>query len=236
MIVILSRWSNIEALDVSGLSFSRYRIVQLVIALSLALFVIALSVLLTLLFTPLYYFDVRYLNIMTQTGLSYSRIVENYNYMIGYLLNPLPQAFHLPSLAYSVHGRIHFEDVKRLFVFVDFLTVATGLISIAGIIYKFRNRDYYFLKIAATAMGLFTAVPLIAFLLDFNDSFIIFHKIFFRNNYWIFNAATDPVITILPETFFMHAFLLALGLIIVGMIILIVSFKRLSRRIQKTES
>ncbi|WP_010630358.1 TIGR01906 family membrane protein [Sporolactobacillus vineae] len=216
------------------MNFSRYHIVQLVIALSLALFVIALSVLLTLLFTPLYYFDVRYLKLTAQTGLSYSRIIENYNYMIQYLLNPLPQTFHLPSLTYSVHGRIHFEDVKRLFVFVDLLFAVAGIISITGIIYKFRNKDYYFLKIAATAMGLFTAVPLIAFLLDFNDSFILFHKIFFRNNYWIFDAATDPVITILPETFFMHAFLLALGLIIIGMIILIVSFKKLSGQSRKT--
>jgi integral membrane protein (TIGR01906 family) len=216
------------------LNFSHYCIVQLIIALSLALFVIALSVLLTLLFTPLYYFDVRFLNLTAQTGLSYSRIVENYNYMVQYLLNPLPQAFHLPSLAYSVHGRIHFEDVKRLFLFVDLLAVVTGIISIIGIIYKFRNKDYYFLKIAATAMGLFTAVPLIAFLLDFNDSFILFHKIFFRNNYWIFDAVTDPVITILPEAFFMHAFLLALGLIIVGMVILIISFKELSGRSRKS--
>lgn len=32
--------------------------------------------------------------------------------------------------------------------------------------------------------------------------FIMFHKIMFRNDYWLFDEALDPVITILPDTFF----------------------------------
>lgn len=210
------------------LTFSRYRLFQLILSLSLAFFIICLAVQLTLLFTPLYYFDVRHLNIMAQSGLSYRRIVDNYNYMIRYLLNPMPQPFHLPSLAYSVHGRIHFEDVKRIFTFIDVLLIATLLINVTGFWIKIKHRDYYFLKTAAITLALFTIVPLIAFTLDFNDSFIIFHKIFFRNNYWIFNAATDPVITILPETFFLHAALLVLGIIILGIIVLTVFYKKLS--------
>ncbi|WP_100488737.1 TIGR01906 family membrane protein [Sporolactobacillus pectinivorans] len=210
------------------MTFSRYRLFQLMLSLSLALFIICLAVQLTLLFTPLYYFDVRHLNIMAQSGLSYRRIVDNYNYMIYYLLNPMPQPFHLPSLAYSVHGRIHFEDVKRIFTFIDILLIATLLINVTGFWIKIKHRDYYFLKTAAIALAFFTIVPLIAFTLDFNDSFIIFHKIFFRNNYWIFNAATDPVITILPETFFLHAALLVLGIIILGIIALTVFYRKLS--------
>ncbi|TGA99461.1 TIGR01906 family membrane protein [Sporolactobacillus shoreae] len=211
--------------------FSRYRFFQLVLSLSLAFFIICLAVELTLLFTPLYYFDVRSLDIMKQSGLGYTRIVDNYNYMIQYLLNPMPQPFHLPSLAYSVHGRIHFEDVKRIFTFIDILLIATVLINIAGFWIKIKHRDFYFLKTAAIALALFTVIPLIAFALDFNDSFIIFHKIFFRNNYWIFNAATDPVITILPETFFLHAALLVLGIIILGAAVLVICYRIWSRKV-----
>lgn len=37
--------------------------------------------------------------------------------------------------------------------------------------------------------------------LDFNNAFIIFHKLVFRNDFWIFDYHSDPVIRILPETF-----------------------------------
>ena len=44
---------------------------------------------------------------------------------------------------------------------------------------------------------------------------MIFHQIVFRNDYWIFNEATDPVITILPEAFFMHCFMMIVGIVMV---------------------
>ncbi len=48
-------------------------------------------------------------------------------------------------------------------------------------------------------MPLLLTVPI---LLNFEKSFIIFHKLLFRNDYWIFNPDLDPVINILPEEFF----------------------------------
>ncbi len=49
-------------------------------------------------------------------------------------------------------------------------------------------------------------VPVMCFLLfftDFHKAFYGMHHIFFRNNNWIFDAASDPVITILPERYFL---------------------------------
>ncbi len=48
-------------------------------------------------------------------------------------------------------------------------------------------------------MPLLLTVPI---LLNFEKSFIIFHKLLFRNDYWVFNPNLDPVINILPEEFF----------------------------------
>ncbi len=219
-----------SALDVCPLPFSSYRFIQNGLSLLLALFLICLSVQLTLLFKPLYYFDIQYLNIPVQSHLSRVRIVENYNYMIDYLLNPMPQTFHLPSLSYSQHGRIHFEDVKRIFTGIDILLLVTGIAGAAGFYSNIRNKDFHFLKTTAVALILFTIVPLTAFFLDFNDSFILFHKLFFRNNYWIFNAATDPVITILPESFFFHAAMMVLGLILAAVLLLMIAYKTLTRK------
>lgn len=214
-----------------GLSFSAYRFFQLLLALSLALFIICFAIEVTLLFTPLYYADIQLLNIAEQSGINRARIIENYNYMIQYLLNPFPQVFDLPSLHYSMAGKIHFQDVKRIFVFIDFLLVVTGIISATGIWVKTKNRDFYFLKPAAVALAIFTVVPLIAFAIDFNGTFILFHKLFFRNNYWIFDPRTDPVITILPETFFLHAALLILGIIVLGIITLIMIYKKNKQKV-----
>ena len=37
-----------------------------------------------------------------------------------------------------------------------------------------------------------------------DEAFNLFHHAFFRNDYWIFDPAVDPVITILPDRFFLH--------------------------------
>lgn len=219
-----------STMDVLTLPYQRYRILQTGLSLLLALFLICLSVQLTLLFKPLYYFDIQHLNITAQSNLSRARIIENYNYMINYLLNPMPQMFHLPSLPYSPHGRIHFEDVKRIFTWIDILVLVTGIAGAAGFYTNIKNKNFHFLKTTYISLILFTIIPLTAFALDFNDSFIIFHKLFFRNNYWIFNAATDPVITILPETFFFHAAMMVLGLIILAILALIIAHRELTRK------
>ena len=50
--------------------------------------------------------------------------------------------------------------------------------------------------------------------LDFESAFITFHQIVFRNNYWVFDYRSDPVINILPETFFMHCFILIVFIVL----------------------
>jgi integral membrane protein (TIGR01906 family) len=38
----------------------------------------------------------------------------------------------------------------------------------------------------------------------------------FRNDYWIFDEATDPVIMILPDAFFLHCAVMIILLILIG--------------------
>ncbi|MBZ4292101.1 TIGR01906 family membrane protein, partial [Streptococcus pneumoniae] len=46
-------------------------------------------------------------------------------------------------------------------------------------------------------------------LIGFDQFFTLFHQILFvGDDTWLFDPAKDPVIMILPETFFLHAFLL----------------------------
>ena len=41
------------------------------------------------------------------------------------------------------------------------------------------------------------------YLIDFSWAFTMFHKLFFRNDYWIFDPRIDPIIIALPEELFM---------------------------------
>ena len=45
-------------------------------------------------------------------------------------------------------------------------------------------------------------------LVNFEQVFIAFHEVLFRNQDWIFDPNTDPVINMLPDTFFLECFLL----------------------------
>ena len=45
-------------------------------------------------------------------------------------------------------------------------------------------------------------------MMGFDRFFILFHETFFNNDDWLFNPATDPIINVLPEQFFMHSFIL----------------------------
>ena len=48
------------------------------------------------------------------------------------------------------------------------------------------------------------------FLYGFDRFFVAFHEVLFRDNSWLFDPATDPIISVLPEQFFMHSFLIFL--------------------------
>ena len=57
--------------------------------------------------------------------------------------------------------------------------------------------------------------------LDFSKAFIIFHKIFFRNNYWIFDESLDPIIKVLPE----EVFIIYAIVILILILVFIVAYK-----------
>ena len=51
----------------------------------------------------------------------------------------------------------------------------------------------------------------------------------FDNDYWIFDPNLDPVITILPEEFFLHAGVMILVLILLSSILIYATYKFLKK-------
>jgi len=208
----------------------KYRLIQILFALFFSLFIISLVVKLTLLFKPLYYFDIEYLNIEKISGFSKEEIIKNYNYVINYLLTPKIQEFNLPSIPYSTVGQIHFKDVKNIFVSIDILLIISLVISTVGLWLSIKLKDFHFLKQTATTLLVLPLTLMVAFVINFDKSFIIFHKIFFRNGNWQFDPEFDPIINILPQEFFFHEALFILVLIIISSLTLTLIYKKLYNR------
>lgn len=206
----------------------QYKILLILFSLSLCLFIIFATVKLTLMFRQLYYFDIQYLNIEEQSGFSKAEIVKNYDYVINYLLSPNHQEFMLPSIQYSKYGQIHFSDVKKLFTYIDILLVVTGLINILGLLLNIKRKSFDFLKHASSMLILLPTVLLTAMFVNFDATFVMFHKIFFKNDYWQFDPELDPIISILPEEFFYHTALLIVMIIIFSIIAFRLLYKRLN--------
>lgn len=189
------------------------------LALVLTLTIISVSVVFTLAFRPLYYLDISVLNIPEQSGYSEEEIRANYNVLIDYNLSFGKDPLSFPSLAMSEPGRIHFEEVRSIFDIFKYMAMSGVILSIAGILFCIRRKEYWYLKLTSI---LSVALPVILGLLvafNWDWAFVAFHHLAFDNDYWIFDPLTDPVITILPDTFFMHCALMILGCVILGSII-----------------
>lgn len=206
--------------------FTKSRKRDIVLALFLTVFIICLAVIITVFFKQLYYFDIDYLKIAESTGLSREVIQKNYDVLIQYQSIFYQGSLNLPDFVMSNTGRIHFEEVKRVFEMIQMTFVVTGIISAVMIYLNVKQKEYRFLPLTSffsiaipSVLGFFVA-------LDFDKAFVIFHNIVFRNDYWIFDYTTDPVITILPESFFMHCFMMIIVIVIMISVLCYVLYKK----------
>lgn len=205
---------------------------QIITALVLMFFIISFAVTVTLHFRPLYYFDIRYLDIPSLSGMSAGEIRSNYDAIIAYNSISGPRTLNFPTLPMSENGRIHFEEVRRIFLAFEygmFVTAVLAAILIAVSVKK--EKEILYLKLAAVFTAVFPAVLALCIGLNWEAAFVAFHRVFFDNDYWIFYPETDPVITMLPDAFFLHCAVLILLLIGLGSLVCFAAHQRLKRRI-----
>lgn len=187
---------------------------------------ISIGVIAAVNFRFLYYFDVKNLNIAETSGLNKEVILDNYNALIDYNSPFFKGNLEFPSLPSSREALQHFKEVKNIFVSFYYIAAASLILSIGIIIYKIRKRDTSYLMVSSVTVLVVPIIAAIGCALNFDATFVIFHKIFFRNDFWLFDPTTDPVITILPDTFFLHALIVIILTVIIGSIILFLCSRR----------
>lgn len=156
--------------------------------------------------------------------------MDNYNRVISYVQNPFNHELVLNSLPMSEFGKIHFFEVKRIFIALYFFSIIFIIIMISKIVIN-KRKDLW----EKLVESLNRCVNIIAIIfisistmmtINFSKAFYFFHKIFFRNDYWIFDPKKDPIINALPEELFMiEAILIIILLLIFTVVIKVLYLK-----------
>lgn len=181
-----------------------FKFTDLLIGVLFTLLFISLAVIATINFRPLYYFDIGFLHIEDISGLSKDIILANYNALIDYSSPFFKGDLVFPTFTASASGLVHFTEVKNIFTSFYLIGAITLILGIITIVYKTKIKDHSYLLVSSITAIVLPLVLGIYLAFDFDRAFVLFHKLFFNNDYWIFDPATDPVITILPDTFFLH--------------------------------
>ncbi len=200
--------------------------------LVLFLCLVCVSVTITLNFRPLYYLDMKLLHISDTSGYADDIIRKNYDVLIDYNNIWYTGALNFPDFAMSESGRIHFEEVKKIFGIFEYGAFLLLPISIVLIVFAMKKHIGSVFKAAGifsigipAALGVLIAV-------NWEWMFVTFHKMVFQNDYWLFDPYTDPIILILPDEFFMHCAALILLLVVAGSIAFFATWKKNGRRIK----
>ena len=187
---------------------------QWITAISLALCLISLSVMLTLNCRQLYLWEMKWSNIPGRTGVSEETILENYDTLIEYNSVFFKGELKFPTLPMSESGKVHFEEVKNIFVFFQAgLFPVTFALTLLGAWWLRKEKPKY-LKWAASLMIGIPAVLGALIGLYWDKVFVLFHELLFNNDYWIFDYRTDPIILFLPDSYFMHCAIMILALVV----------------------
>lgn len=204
------------------------KISSILTSIAAALAVLTGAIAAPLLLRPFYAWHIGPLHLEGVLGLGRSEILAAYDAVMDYCLG-LRSNFAAGVLPYSTTGAAHFADVRALFL-LDLSVLAASLVVLAGLALwrkKAGFRNYRFCSHSPgfwSACGLGTAFLLIAALasINFHRAFRTFHTVFFpgKSN-WIFDVDTDPVILLLPQTYFRNCALLILGtlLLLCGLLV-----------------
>ena len=173
--------------------------------------IITLSIALPIYLRFFYYLQINALGLPESTGYDYQTIKSAYDEVLNYLTLPFC-SFGTGVFSHTAEGASHFADCKALFTLNLSALLASVTVIIVTLILN-KKKIISLAKPKGLGITFYSAVSvLILFVvlalvvcIDFNQAFIVFHKLFFAGkDNWTFNPRYDQIITILPQQFFMN--------------------------------
>lgn len=177
------------------------------------------SVIITLNISPLLYsFFIDFNNLTKVSNVSKEGILSDYKNIIHYLNFPSQEYLEFKNFIISSVGEFHFLEVKEIFSSIYFIGLACIMLGIVYfIVIKklkanlfLRSFNIFFYEVIFICISL-----LLGFYLNFSRLFTLFHKLFFNNDYWIFDSQKDSIINVLPESYFLFLAIVTLILIFI---------------------
>lgn len=208
-------------------------IFRVLISIFTAISIISIATIIALNLRFIYKFIINKYDLVNITGVSMENLMIDYNGLINYLQNPFIKSLNFKNFTMSPYGEIHFYEVKRIFISLIIIALIFIIVNLVyAIVCKFKNSKYFMRKFisnlnsGANILIIFFISLVAAYIIDFSKAFIIFHKIFFKNDYWIFDENIDPIINALPEDLFMiYGAIILVIIIIVSIAIKIINKK-----------
>jgi len=178
--------------------------------LGLYLWVLSGTIILTINATWLYWLNAQLQHLGAIVNLSTGRLMTNYFQLLAYLNFPWVRSLKMRDFTDSTSALIHFADVKNLFmldIVVFIITSVTTYFFFQQL--KRRQQLWRFVLPMQTALWV---PPIVAAIMavNFDQFFVFFHRVLFRNADWLFDPLYDRIILVLPDTFFMQCFVLAI--------------------------
>ncbi|MEI6222496.1 MAG: TIGR01906 family membrane protein [bacterium] len=142
--------------------------------------------------------------------------------VVSYLKGGISQ---LDAEFFSQQALVHMEDVRGLFAAVRWLFYLSLVFAAVVIGYLLKVRKFDQLG----GILIWSGVVLIGFVLllglfsltGWEEAFTRFHKIFFRNDLWLFDPS-DTLILLFPDGFFQDMFMyMATGMAVFGVVVAI---------------
>lgn len=171
-------------------------------------------------------------NVLDQLDMEMEDVMDVTVYMMAYLRGEE----EVLSIEKKIEGevqdffheqdRFHMREVRELFLGGITLRRMACILLIVFCIILFVTKETWYVMLAGIfqkTLGVFfvVAVGLSAVIItNFSKCFDIFHKIFFDNDLWIFDAKTDFMIRMLPEGFF-YDMVIRIGVIFIISLILL---------------
>jgi integral membrane protein (TIGR01906 family) len=190
-----------------------YRVWQWLLGIVLTWVFICLAVTVVLRSSWLYERDIRDMGLPDKLEVSEAFILEQYHALIDYNVPGGPDTLVFPGLPSSENALRHFGEVKVIFLFFQ-IGLWIGLVPVVCGIIFFRKSKPLYLKVAGIlSLALPAAIGLGASLF-WERFFVLFHEVLFRNDFWLFNEETDPIILLLPDAYFLHCAIAIVGITI----------------------
>ena len=196
------------------------------------LFFISFGVIVAINWKGLYYHDMKALKISETSGYSEEVIRENYDALIEYCSPFFDGELSFPTLSSSPAGIQHFAEVKAIFVTFYYLLAITLVLLVPLFIFGWKRKYFINLKVSAITTVVLPLLVGLACSINFDQAFVLFHKIFFRNDYWLFDPMTDPIINLLPSEFFLHCAIVIIAIVLAGGFLQYLAYRIFQRRTQ----